>query len=113
MATYKQPCIHCGNFLDTGSRFCPKCGSNSPFGYNCPKCLHEIQKDFQLCPGCGRQLYITCPHCGRRTFVQETCESCGKTLMVPCSNKRCGVMQFFENERCTACGKKIKNQLAK
>ena len=105
--------MHCGNLLDTAERFCPKCGSSSPFGYACPACLHSIQKDYALCPGCGRPLYIACPHCGARTFVQDACEACGATLMVRCGSKRCGVAQFFQNQKCTACGKKIKAKLAK
>ena len=109
MATYKQTCIHCGTLVDRDARFCPTCGSNSPFGYHCPTCLHEIEKVTQaLCAGCGRQLYIVCPICGARTFVQEKCEVCGVSLMIRCKNPRCGVGQFFENEKCTACGKKIK-----
>jgi hypothetical protein len=31
---------------------------------------------------------------------------------VGCTNKRCSAPQFFENKRCTACGKKIKAKLA-
>jgi len=108
VATYKQPCIHCGFFLDTSNRFCPKCESTSPFGYSCPTCLHDVQKDFAICPGCGRPLYILCPHCKARTFVQNNCEQCGCNLTFPCENKRCGSMQFFENTKCTACGKKLK-----
>jgi hypothetical protein len=27
---------------------------------------------------------------------------------VRCANSRCGEMQFFQNVKCTACGKKIK-----
>jgi len=108
VATYQQPCVHCGNFLDTAARFCPACGSPSPFGYACPRCLHAVAKQTRVCPGCGRALYIACPHCGGVTFVQDTCEQCGVTLMVPCSNKRCGVWQFFQNATCTACGAKIK-----
>ncbi|MCL2803206.1 MAG: hypothetical protein FWD29_04555 [Micrococcales bacterium] len=43
------------------------------------------------------------------TFVAEAaCQSCGATLMVTCPNRRCGQPQFFENTKCTACGKKIK-----
>ena len=109
MATYKQNCIHCSTLVDRDARFCPSCGSNSPFGYQCPTCLREIEKGTQaLCAGCGRPLYITCPICGARTFVQERCEACGAGLMIRCPNPRCGVAQFFENEKCTACGKKIK-----
>lgn len=108
MATYKQPCIHCKTLIERDSRFCPTCGSRSPFGYICPTCRSPISKDQVLCSGCGRELYIVCPLCGGHTFVDERCQSCGRSLMVKCSNPRCGEMQFFENTKCTACGKKIK-----
>lgn len=108
MAFYKKPCIHCGALIDRDDRFCPKCGSRNPFGYQCPSCMRPIYKENQVCEGCGRPLYIKCPHCGGRTFIQDTCESCGNSLMVQCSNPRCGEMQFFQNTKCTACGKKIK-----
>ena len=108
MATYKQNCIQCGELIDRDSRFCPACGSHSPFVILCPTCLREIKKGQMLCAGCGRQLYIGCPVCGGRTFVQERCEVCGASLMIKCKGFRCGVYQFFENDVCTACGKKIK-----
>ncbi len=109
MATYKWVCVHCNNFIDHDSRFCPLCGSHSPFGYVCPTCLRPIERGTRLCAGCGRALYVTCPSCGRPTFVKDQCERCGASLMRPCQNKRCGVLQFFENTKCTACGKHIKN----
>lgn len=108
MAEYKQPCIHCGAFIERDSRFCPFCRSGSPYGYLCPACLRPIEKRQALCPGCGRALYLSCPACGRQTFVQDTCEGCGAALTVRCPNPRCGVQQFFENTKCTACGKKLK-----
>lgn len=108
MASYKQPCHHCGKYIEADSRFCPFCMSGSPFGYLCPNCLRPIQKGQPICTGCGRMLYTSCPSCNKSTFVQECCEQCGKTLMVRCQNHRCGVLQFFENTKCTACGKKIK-----
>lgn len=108
MATYKQPCIQCNAFIERDSRFCPSCGSHSPFGYACPACLRPIEKGSRICAGCGRPLYVACPSCGKQTFVQEKCEHCGVSLMRSCPNKRCGVQQFFENTKCTACGKKIK-----
>lgn len=108
MASYKQCCVHCGTLIDRDVRFCHVCGSQSPFGYLCPSCLRPVEKGQMICSGCGRSLYIFCPYCNKQTFVQERCEQCGKYLMVKCENKRCGVTQFFQNEKCTACGKKIK-----
>ncbi len=108
MASYKQPCIHCGAFIETDARVCTGCGSRSPFGYLCPTCNRPVQKGQTLCAGCGRPLYVSCPTCGQQTFVQERCERCGAGLMVYCENKRCGALQFFQNEKCTVCGKKIK-----
>lgn len=108
MATYKQPCIHCGTFLERDARFCSSCGSQSPFGYRCPACLAPIEKGRAVCAGCGRPLYVSCPACGQKTFVQEYCEHCRAGLLVRCENPRCGAFQFFENTKCTACGKKIK-----
>jgi len=108
MATYKQPCLHCGELIDRDARFCPRCASRSPFGYACPACLRPIEKGQPLCAGCGRPLYIACPACGGQTFVGDKCEQCGAGLLVQCTNKRCGQYQFFENANCTACGKKIK-----
>jgi hypothetical protein len=51
----------------------------------------------------------TCPYCGGRTFVgAERCDACGQTLLIRCESKRCGQFQFFENIKCTVCGKPIK-----
>jgi len=108
MASYKQACMHCGALVERDVRFCPSCGSQNPFGYGCPVCLRPIVKGQTLCSGCGRPLYIACPNCGKQIFVQERCEQCGQDLMVPCANRRCGVLQFFQNDKCTACGKIIK-----
>lgn len=109
MASYKQPCIHCGAYIERDSQFCSSCQSGSPFGYLCPACLRPIEKGQPLCSGCGRALYIPCPACGKTTFAGERCDQCGASLMVRCQNPRCGVQQFFENEKCTTCGKKIKS----
>lgn len=108
MASYRQPCMHCGTFIESDSRFCPSCGSMTPFGYSCPTCLRPIAKTDAVCSGCGRPLHVECPFCGAKTFVQDTCESCGASLMVTCQNPRCGKQQFFENVKCTACGKALK-----
>lgn len=110
MASYKQPCVHCGEFIDRDARFCPRCASRSPFGYLCPNCLHPVQKGWAACAGCGKALSVVCPSCGRQTFVDERCEACGVSLLIRCQNPRCGEMQFFENSKCTACGKTLKNK---
>ncbi|MCL2143530.1 MAG: zinc ribbon domain-containing protein [Methanomassiliicoccaceae archaeon] len=110
MATYKQPCIHCGELIDGDNRFCPKCANRSPFGYQCPFCLKPVQRGNVMCSSCGRSLMTTCPLCKGQTFTgADKCDSCGISLMVLCTNKNCGQYQFFENTKCTACGKKIKN----
>ncbi|MDO4543115.1 MAG: hypothetical protein Q4C01_01065 [Clostridia bacterium] len=108
MATYKQPCMHCDKLIDSASGFCPFCGRQQPFGYACPKCRKPIEKGQLRCSGCGRELHTLCPYCEQPTFVQDICERCGQSLMKRCANKRCGALQFFENEKCTSCGKKLK-----
>lgn len=110
MASYKQACIQCGALIERDSRYCLSCGSMNAFGYHCPTCMKEIQKGQQLCSDCGRGLYVTCPRCGGKTFAQDKCEICGGSLMIRCQNSRCDAPQFFENTKCTACGKKIKRR---
>jgi RNA polymerase subunit RPABC4/transcription elongation factor Spt4 len=111
MATYKQPCMHCGTFIEGDARFCPACASGSPFAYLCPSCHREINKSDALCAACGRSLYAPCPSCGMPAFVgEQKCGHCAAFLMVVCPNPRCGQRQFFQNTKCTACGKKIKKQ---
>ena len=107
MASYKHYCIHCGALIDSDSRYCIKCGSRSPFALRCPSCLREVSRGDLLCAGCGRPLVIECPQCGRDTFVLDQCEACHSSLMVKCSNPRCDEQVFFQNTRCTACGKKV------
>jgi len=109
LATYKQPCVHCGGMIERDSRLCSKCGSRSPFGFQCPTCFKPIVRGNAVCSGCGRPLVTTCPICGGQTFVgSDKCDACGKSLMIRCENQRCGELQFFENTKCTACGKVIK-----
>jgi hypothetical protein len=51
----------------------------------------------------------TCPYCMNPTFVgAEKCDYCETTMFIKCESKRCGELQFFENKKCTACGKEIK-----
>ncbi|MDD2426527.1 MAG: hypothetical protein PHR78_02530 [Eubacteriales bacterium] len=108
MAGYKHPCVHCGNLIDHDARYCVYCNSRSPFGHLCPTCLKPIEKTQTICSACGRPLFVACPNCGQQTFVEERCQACGYSLLIPCQNKRCGELQFFQNEKCTACGKVFK-----
>lgn len=113
MATFKKPCMHCGELIDGNNRICAKCGSRSPFGYQCPKCLKPIERGTVLCSGCGRQLMTQCPICGGATFAgSEKCDTCGRNIMIRCENKLCGEPQYFENTKCTVCGKEIKPKKA-
>lgn len=110
MASYKQPCQHCGNLIDSDARYCTFCFSRSPFGYQCPACFKRIEKGQRLCSSCGHPLYVACPHCGQETFVDDRCDQCGQSLLFQCPNSLCGQMQFFMNTTCTACGKPIVNK---
>ena len=109
MASYKQPCLQCGTYIDRDVQICPFCQSNSPFGFRCPTCRVTITKNQWICANCGRSLYVSCPHCGKQTFVQDRCDVCKGSLLKQCQNRRCRASQFFENIRCTACGKLIKS----
>ena len=109
MASYKQPCLQCGEFIERDSQFCPKCSSSNPFAYQCPICLRPIERGNAVCSGCGKGLTTACFYCGQQTFIGiDRCESCGGILKIRCENKRCGKWQFFEVTRCTVCGKPIK-----
>lgn len=110
MAGYKLPCIACGGFIDFDSKTCPLCGRRSPFADRCPSCLCEVKKQWLKCPSCARALSIACPHCKKPTFVGDACQSCGKSLLVRCGNKRCLAVQFFENTSCNECGRKLKDK---
>ena len=106
MATYKKPCVHCNTYIDGDVSFCPACGSRSPFGYLCPTCRTPVTREQKACANCGRALSVTCPSCGQLTFAGDTCDKCKASLLIQCNNPRCGQMQFFQNTKCTACGKR-------
>ena len=109
MATYKQPCIQCNEMIERNSHLCPKCGSRSPFGFKCPACFRQIERGNAVCSGCGKPTTVACPICGGQTFVgSDKCDACGKSLMIRCENKRCEELQWFQNIKCTLCGKSIK-----
>ena len=104
MATYRQPCIHCGEYIERDSRFCTKCASRSPFGYQCPFCLKDVERGQAACAGCGKSLMRVCPHCGGLTFAgSERCDLCTRLLMIRCENERCREAQHFERSTCSAC----------
>ena len=108
MSSDKKPCIQCGAMVEGTANFCAGCGSNHPFNYLCPTCKNEITKDMTRCSDCGRFTQVACPSCGAPTFVgKDNCEQCGATLMVECPNSRCGNNEFFENDKCSACGTKM------
>jgi predicted RNA-binding Zn-ribbon protein involved in translation (DUF1610 family) len=107
VASYKKACIHCGRLVDPDARVCPGCGSRSPLAWRCPTCLKEVMPQDVVCNGCGRSLIVACPHCHQQTRTNERCDKCGQSLLIQCQNKRCGDLQFFDQTRCNACGKKL------
>jgi len=117
MATYKQPCIHCSEMIERDSRVCAKCGSRSPFRFQCPNCLKEVVRGNMACSSCGKPLLTKCPYCEAQTFIGcDRCDVCKRSLMVKCGNKLCGELQYFSVDKCKICGKPIKDgkkQLAK
>ncbi len=110
MAGYNKQCIGCGELIGYDNRFCPICGRVSPFYDACPSCMAQIKREWQRCPSCGRSLYIACPFCAQKTYVSDKCDNCHAPLTVQCENKLCRSQQFFENQKCTECGKKIKHK---
>ena len=108
MASYKQPCMYCGKFIQTDAVACPYCGAADPMALRCPVCREEIEKDYIKCPSCGFSLRLACPACGKTTFAGETCEFCGASLMIECQRKKCGQKQPYTMEKCIRCGKPIK-----
>ena len=99
----RVPHTECTEFTDWEVNFEPTCT--------------EVGQKYRFCLECGTKIELLgenemiCPSCGKNTFVQEKCEHCGAGLMVYCENKRCGALQFFQNTKCTACGKKIKAKI--
>jgi len=39
----------------------------------------------------------------------DVCGWCGRLLLIRCESKKCGELQFFENNKCLVCGKPIKD----
>ncbi|MCL2849703.1 MAG: zinc ribbon domain-containing protein [Micrococcales bacterium] len=110
MPGYQQPCRSCGTFIDRDAQLCPTCASPSPFVDLCPACHHQVARGQQVCAGCGRPLTVACPACKAPSFVAGRCDGCGAAFLVRCPHPRCHALQFFANDRCTACGKKIKEK---
>lgn len=108
MALFKKPCKHCGELVESDALVCPNCTRHNPLVDRCFNCNREITRNNKVCSGCGRPVYLACPVCKATTFMQDRCDVCGANLMIKCTNKRCGVDQFFNTIKCNACGKKIK-----
>ena len=47
-------CSGCGNEVQAGFAFCPKCGTKQPSA--CPGCGYACEPDFAYCPKCGAQI---------------------------------------------------------
>jgi hypothetical protein len=52
-----QNCSNCGEKFETGSRFCPQCGTE--VGNNCPSCSKVVQAGDLFCTVCGTKLELS------------------------------------------------------
>jgi len=80
----------------------------TPLETACLHCGKPVNREESVCLCCGFPLYITCPSCGGHIFADRTCEKCGHPLTVSCTNKKCEAVQYYKNDVCNICRKKIK-----
>ncbi len=72
--------IRTGTSMD--GKTCSVCGAK--FSTNTEKGIHvTLEHDLRRTGGTDQtRPFIAC-NCGERTFIGETCEGCGKTVVVP------------------------------
>lgn len=71
-------CVNCGEKIDAGAKFCPKCGAAQ--GLVCPKCKAQVKIGSKFCPECGTKLAIEniCEKCGTKLEKgAKFCPECG------------------------------------
>ena len=59
MASYKQPCIHCGTFIESDSRFCPDVKAEALLGISAPPaCAPSKKANLSAPAAAGRLLFL-------------------------------------------------------
>lgn len=53
----KAACSNCGEKMESGSRFCPKCGTAA--GTSCPACGRAVNAGDLFCTACGAKVNIS------------------------------------------------------
>jgi len=91
-------CYRCGKQLESGTRFCPRCGTATPYEngtlsaaparasverameHRCPSCGKSIPADGKFCDGCGQSLTVLCVECGEKLDADTIfCPKCGSS----------------------------------
>ena len=68
-------------FIPNGIGFLAYFLLRKPLVQNCPKCGDRIDKGFHFCPKCGFALSPTCGQCGQTVSAEFVCcPYCGKAL---------------------------------
>jgi hypothetical protein len=68
-------------FIPNGIGFLAYFLLRKPLVQSCPKCGDRIDKGFHFCPKCGFALSPTCGQCGQTVSAEYVCcPFCGKTL---------------------------------
>ena len=78
-------CTNCGNELNSGQKFCTKCGTPAPApeaksaGLQCPSCGKALNPGQKFCTGCGTPVAATAPKAQQAPQTLQ-CSACGKAL---------------------------------
>ena len=76
-------CKNCGNKLEDGMQFCPKCGTHVLPKRTCPHCGTLVKEDDVFCRNCGYKMQQenVCPYCGALIKDGDIfCQNCGAEI---------------------------------
>lgn len=114
-------CIHCGNALEPGTKYCPQCGekltvdSNVPalapsgaiqgtgitlpdIPRTCIKCSAELDGDTLFCPACGTKNYVARQNRDRKGELLMELENC--SLVKLQIMKTPGTLALYDDKLC-------------
>ena len=74
-------CPDCGTKLQTGARFCFKCGRKIEAVKICPDCGTVLPEEAKFCFHCGKKITNKCPQCGEELPEgAKFCLNCGAKI---------------------------------